>query len=564
MHKLLKRQLLKQFGSLERVPPEISVFLASVDQAYRSADEDRELHTRSLEITSEELMEKNRLLRAETEEIRQIVSVVPEGLAIAREEKFLFVNTRFASFLEYEADELAGTGLFDLVEEEDHPILVERIRDAEKTGTNKRAEIRFRSKSGRAVLLEFSPARRIRFESAPAVLMASRDVTDRKRDEARALLAGRMAAMGTLTAGIAHEINNPLAYVLSNLSFVTKELSSSVAEQVEIHDALRDALDGAERVRRIVRDLKSFSRPDDDTRGPVALDKVVEDAVKLTGAEIRTRARLVVSLEATSFAEGNEARIAQVLVNLLVNAAHATPEGAADRNEIRILTRNAGDRVVLEVTDTGTGMSEEVRAKIFDPFFTTKPIGVGTGLGLSICHGIIAALSGTIEVESELGKGTTFRISLPARDDSPAVDSAPLVVPPVLTGRVLVVDDEPMIGIGIKRMLRGHQVTSVQSGAEALVHLRRGDEFDVILCDLMMPGMTGMELYERLPVEAARRVVFMTGGAFTPNAAAFVGRVANETLEKPFEPEALNRLVGRRLGVATKVTDVRTAEVPPR
>jgi two-component system cell cycle sensor histidine kinase/response regulator CckA len=239
-----------------------------------------------------------------------------------------------------------------------------------------------------------------------------------------------------------------------------------------------------------------------------------------------------------------------VFINLLVNAAQALPEGGTDRNEIRVVTStDAEGRAVVEVRDTGPGMPAAILARIFDPFFTTKAVGVGTGLGLAICHNIITGMHGRISVESELGKGTIFRVVLPASTVQRALplSTAPsLDVAPVTHGRVLVIDDEPAVGLAVRRVLRDHDVTVVSTASAALKLLAEGGDFDVILSDLMMPGMSGMDFYDtlsRLDPKMAARVVFVTGGAFTPEANAFLDRIANERMEKPFHFKQLRELV---------------------
>jgi CheY-like chemotaxis protein len=239
-------------------------------------------------------------------------------------------------------------------------------------------------------------------------------------------------------------------------------------------------------------------------------------------------------------------------VNLLVNAAHAIPEGHAEKNEIRTSTRtDAEGRAVVEVRDTGSGISPEVLGRLFDPFFTTKPMGAGSGLGLSICHGIVASFGGEILVESEPGKGSVFRVVLPPGRLGKAVASRPAGPPTTEVprrGHVLVIDDEPLIGNVIRRILHDHEVTVVQRGKDALARIALGGRFDLILCDLMMPEMTGMELH----AEIARaypaltdRMIFLTGGVFSPTAKSFLDRVPNERLEKPFDPDNLKTLVQR-------------------
>jgi CheY-like chemotaxis protein len=184
-------------------------------------------------------------------------------------------------------------------------------------------------------------------------------------------------------------------------------------------------------------------------------------------------------------------------------------------------------------------MSKETMARIFDPFFTTKPIGVGTGLGLAICHGIVTDLGGRIEVESEVGKGTVFRLRLPAGKESRTVLRVAKAHVSGLRRRVLVVDDEVVLGRALERILSAHHDVTVRtSGAAAVDAIKCGDRYDAILLDVMMPNMTGMETYERFQHEApdqARRVIFLTGGAFTPRAREFLDRVPNPRLEKPVE-----------------------------
>ncbi|MCE9670196.1 ATP-binding protein [Myxococcus stipitatus] len=246
----------------------------------------------------------------------------------------------------------------------------------------------------------------------------SLDITDRKAMQAQLVVSDRLAAVGTLAAGVAHEINNPLAFVLSNLSFLAVELKNVARElpegrTSEMEEVLREAVDGAHRVRQIVRDLRTFSRGDEDVATAVNLQAVLESAITMARGELKMRAQVVRDYRDVPPVEGSEGRFGQVFLNLLINAAHAIPEGRPEHNEVRVTLRPAGERVVVEVRDTGVGMTPEVRARIFDPFFTTKPVGVGTGLGLSICHGIVTGFGGEISVESEPGRGSTFRVSLP-------------------------------------------------------------------------------------------------------------------------------------------------------
>jgi len=244
------------------------------------------------------------------------------------------------------------------------------------------------------------------------------------------LRADRLATVGRLAAGVGHEINNPLAYILSNLRYLQEELhrtdgTASEEEWREMLAAVTEACEGAERVQFIVQDLKQFVRPDDATLGPVVLGPVVRGAAKMAGHEIHPRARLIEDCADVPPVRGNAARLSQVLLNLLINAAHAIEPGQVDRNEIRVVARrSAPGHVTLAVSDTGCGIPPENLSRIFEPFFTTKPVGVGTGLGLPVCQEIITSLGGELRVESQPGQGTTFRITLPIAGESGASSQA--------------------------------------------------------------------------------------------------------------------------------------------
>ncbi|MDC0714587.1 ATP-binding protein [Stigmatella sp. ncwal1] len=273
-----------------------------------------------------------------------------------------------------------------------------------------------------ALLEETVLTRTAQLEQANAQLQDSLDQL--KAAQSQVIFADRMASMGRLAAGVGHEINNPLSYVLSNLNYLHQELQPSRAplsteEKREMMDALASAREGAERVRLIVKDLKTLSRPDDMNTEPVDLGEVVRGAVKLAERELRDRARLIEDYGLLPRVKGNPTRLGQVFLNLLINAAHAIVEGGKEANEIRILARPSGHgRVRVEVSDTGCGISQENLPRIFEPFFTTKPVGEGTGMGLSVCHSIITALGGEFYVQSELGQGSTFLIVLPVMDDT--------------------------------------------------------------------------------------------------------------------------------------------------
>jgi signal transduction histidine kinase len=384
-------------------------------------------------------------------------------------------------------------------------------------------------------------------------IVALRGRVERERLTAQLMQADRMVATGTLAAGVAHEINNPLAYLIAALDFLEEELRGIgrelPAERLEeASQALAEAREGAGRVRHIVRDLRTFSRADDERQGPVDLRRVIESSINIAYNEIKHRARLVKDYGKTPPVLANEARLGQVFLNLLVNAAQAIPEGRAGENEIRVVTRidDAG-AVVVEVRDTGTGIAPEILGRIFDPFFTTKPLGVGTGLGLSICRNIVVALGGEIGVESRLGRGTVFRLRLPPAPAQTEEERPQPALAMGRRGRVLVVDDEPVVGKAVRRVLGPeHEVVVLTSAREAREKLAQGERFDAIICDLMMPEVTGMDLHAELTALApdqAARMILLTGGAFTPRARQFLDQVPNPRVEKPFDSANLRAVV---------------------
>jgi signal transduction histidine kinase len=386
---------------------------------------------------------------------------------------------------------------------------------------------------------------------------------ERARMRERLVISERMASAGMLAAGVAHEINNPLAIAVVNTDLIadavarlrtatgtggSRAVSGSSGFLSEIQEPLVDAREALERIRDIVRDVKLFSRPDDQTTSPVDVRRVIESSIRMAWNEIRHRARLVKDFGEVPLVQANESRLGQVLLNLLVNAAHAMPEGHVDLHEIRVATKTgAGGRVLIDVADTGCGIPPENLTRIFDPFFTTKPVGVGTGLGLAICHGIVTELGGRLEVESEVGRGSVFRIELPAAPAKSGVMKVAEAKAPATMRRILIVDDEVALARALRRRLsQHHEVTTLASGSEALACVARGERFDAILLDVMMPDITGMEVYERLVrlvPEQAERVVFVTGGAFTASAREFLDRVPNPRVEKPIDMIALLALI---------------------
>jgi PAS domain S-box-containing protein len=452
--------------------------------------------------------------------------------------------------------ESLGASLFDFVHADDRDRVQARFAAVgARRESRLHLEVRFSSQGGQGYRWVELAARPVIDAAGEVSALAGTiaDVTERRRMQQRLHQSDRMASVGALAAGVAHELNSPLGVVVANLDLIA-QLAAGLPRSDELEAALRDARAGAERVRKVVRDLRAFSHADDEeARGPVDVRRLLETSIASVRDRVRRRARLVTELGPVPPVDANEGRLGQVFVDLLLNAAHAIPEGSAERNEVTVATKSdLAGRVLVEFRDTGGGIAPEVLDRLFEPFTSTKPISEGTGLGLAICHGVVSGLGGELTVENHPGVGAVLRVTLPA-----ARSRTPLLIRPPSTpairakARLLVVDDEPMIGNTVRRALgKEFDVLTVTSAQEADALFRKGERFDLVLSDLMMPGMTGMELYDavlKLSADLADRMVFMTGGAFTPRARAFLDGISNARLDKPFSVAALRKLVDEQL-----------------
>jgi len=471
--------------------------------------------------------------------------------------RYLGCNSAFANLWNLTKEQVPGK----TVEELAPAAPIDRIKEADRTLFTQpgvqQFEASFPTADGRTRSFVVHKATFLDPEGRVAGLVgAMMDVTEQRSLQQHLLQADRMASIGTLAAGVGHEINNPLAYVLGALEFVGAELARLApalpARRIdEARAAIGEALEGAERIKHVVRDLKTFSRADEDQKSALDLRLVLDSSINIAMNEIRRRARLVKDYRPTPLVLGSEARLGQVFLNLLINAAQAIPEGRSQENEVRVVTgTDAAGRVFVEIRDTGAGIPQAIAGRIFEPFFTTKPVGVGTGLGLSICRNIVEAHQGEIRVRENAGRGTVFRVDLPAvAPEEPLEAPGPARAEPGRRGRLLVVDDEPALCRTVVRALGGeHEVVSCPGGREALDRIAAGDRFDVILCDLMMPGLTGMDLHAALAASApdqAARMVILSGGLCSAPALEFMERVPNERLEKPFATATLRALVRR-------------------
>ncbi len=384
-----------------------------------------------------------------------------------------------------------------------------------------------------------------------------REVEQRHRMEAQLRRAQKLEALGRLAAGIAHEINNPLAFVIANLQYVRGALDApgadlsrapgaglAAAPLEELSAALAEACVGGDRIKQIVRDLKAFAQPHDESLAVVDVRPVLDFSLKMTAAELRRRAQVVTRFDEVPAVWAISGRLEQVFVNLLVNAAQAIAPGAVEQNQIRVTVRTMGDDVAVEITDTGVGIPAANLERIFDPFFTTKPVGVGTGLGLSICHSIITAFGGDLTVESEEGKGSTFRVLLPSTGRGEAGRAPALRLPE--PARILVVDAEPTVGKAIRRVLSGHKVQTADGGVDALA-LFAAHPFDLVLYDVETADLSPADMYQRLrELGLERRLVLTMAGALGATLAKLVAEAAIPCVDEPFDAGEIELLLSTR------------------
>ena len=479
---------------------------------------------------------RERLRRSEAN-LRALWDASPDGIAVVQEDVVVFCNQRLAELLACAKADALGTRLVDLFVDDEIANLAEL--------SSSRAGRLIAGGAERPVACQRVP---IDYEGQPAELWSLRDLSERKRLEANLSRAERLASIGMLISGVAHEINNPLAFVLTNLELLATTLRER-GDDPELVGAAEDAHDGAQRLGAIVADLKAFQRSDDriSSLEPNAL---VVQTLRLAEPKVLHRAALRRDLGLVPSVAAPEGRLAQVLLNLVLNAVQAMPaERAPAQNRVDVRTYATATHVCFAVADNGVGIPEDKRKHIFDPFYTTRRSSGGTGLGLAICDGIVQQLGGYIEVTSELGRGSTFTVHLPIEgtpSDAPPRSSSSTESPAALLD-ILIVDDELAVGRALRRALSDFgQIHLVGSGNEAIAHLEDHPEttYDVILSDLVMPDGSGYELLDWLQAERpswVSRLIFMSGMPHPEQGdVSAIPRVS-----KPFDIPALRALVTR-------------------
>ncbi|MBN1209119.1 MAG: PAS domain-containing protein [Myxococcaceae bacterium] len=379
---------------------------------------------RALDIQLEVAEERLRVVLGLTDGI--VFEFDPEG-------RYIGIWTRSDELLAMPREQALGRTLMEVHGPQVGAFFLERIRETQTTGQPTRFEYSLDVAGGN----RWFSAECLVVSQRSSVAVLVRDITQQKMMEQRLIQADRLAALGTLAAGVAHEVNNPLSSVSVNLHFVAESLAGvrralSGAEGppdraylgsqlADCAQALLEAREGTSRIRHVVGDLRTFARGQSSEEGIADVKRALESSLNMVLPELRNRAHLNRHLDDVPPVRGNESRLGQVFLNLLINAAQAIREGAPERNQVDVHLREEGAWVVAEVQDTGHGIPADLMKLIFDPFFSTKPVGIGTGLGLSICHGIITGMGGEISVESTVGRGTCFRVKLPINKPGAAV-----------------------------------------------------------------------------------------------------------------------------------------------
>ncbi|MDP9002670.1 MAG: response regulator, partial [Myxococcota bacterium] len=508
-----------------------------------------------------------RTLRATEASFRGAFELIPDGVLVSREGLVVHANGSAAAMLGApHQDDLIHRSFVDLFAPSDQRAVRERLGEVLRSNAAvPLGELTMIRLDGHPFHVE-TTAMSVLFDGQPAVLGVVRDVSARRELVARTMQVDRMLAVGTIAAGVGHEINNPLAYVMANVAYASDEIGRAqrqleklgerepstraiVASLSDVVAILAEVDEGAHRIRDIARDLNTFARDDEELR-LVDLRAVADSALRMAAPEIRQRARVIREYGNVPAVRGSASRLSQVLLNLVINAAQSITKGAYDANAVTVRIRSEGAKVIVEVCDTGCGITPEHSDRLFTPFFTTKPVGQGTGLGLSISKRIVRSLGGDIDVESIPGAGTTMRVVLPAVQDPTLRNSA---IPGVAArrGRLLFVDDERLVGIAFQRAVsREHDVVLVETAADALSTLAAGESFDAIFCDVNMPMMTGEDLYEaieRTLPGIAHRVIMITGGGHAPRTKEFVTARQIPLLEKPLDMKQVRLLLAQRL-----------------
>ncbi|TXD42708.1 response regulator [Lujinxingia vulgaris] len=531
-------------------------------------------------------------LHVQTEQIAratmiEIMERTPQGVLLLDEQGTpIYANASFRELSAYTDENLPAHHASTLLSAPDGSPLPGLL-----SGQSQNIPAQLRVASGEQLAIKLSIFTTTFDQQEVRVLLIT-DLSQEHELQSRIAQMDRMITAGTLAAGVAHEINNPLAYVASNVEYLLEKVAEGDIDRDTLLTSLEDVHYGTRRVRKIVDDLRDLSRAPTDDIYPVDIATILDSTLLMVEHRVQQRARLIRDIDDLPSAMLNESGLSQVLLNLFVNAVQAIEPGAPDQNQVRVSAKRADNNLIITIEDSGKGIAPEQLERIFEPFYTTKPIGEGTGLGLSICRKIIAEMNGDIEVESTPGQGTTFQIIIPTRwlgtvtittptpgtlkaqpfnltpevrEDRAPVAQNPAAEPVSRAGApadattphedapapagVFLIDDNAMLLRALRRQLKSRvALHTFESAAEALDAIEAGADPRLIVCDLEMPAIGGARLYQQLREEhpaLAERMIFMTGGAYSAESKHFLESGDFTVLSKPFPSAELETLIAR-------------------
>lgn len=477
-------------------------------------------------------------------ELREILDTSADPILLHRMGTIAYANPALAALLATETKRLVGRRIAELTSPASLERLAETLEQRELSSV--RADgpptigphpITLTRSDGTGVTFELAEPRRIWFEGGVALMWSGRDLTASQQAlHARLQAADRMAVAGSLASGLAHEINNPLTVVRLNLPLLVDTDPAELPALVEEMQA------SVSRIEAIVGDLAALSRS--DAIEDVAIDRSLQHAVTLAYNEIRHRAEISIETSPVPTIRIARSKLTQAMVNLLIHLARELEVSSTPRMIVRTLTAPDG-RALVEMVAASVTLSDETKSRMFEPFFSTRVDGFGGGLGLYYCHSVVTGAGGTIHVDSDPERGTTIRIAFPPTKPIVATALQPATIQQRV--RVLVIDDEAAVGRAIKRVLGNCEVEVSTSGADGIARYEALQP-DLVLCDLMMPEVSGPVVYETLRArfpDVDQHIVFMTGGVFTTKTQTFVDTTTLPVLKKPVALTQLRDLVAR-------------------
>ncbi|HEX5656890.1 MAG TPA: ATP-binding protein [Polyangiales bacterium] len=495
--------------------------------------------------------------------------------------RFIRVNGRACELFGYGADELRGMTGRQLHPGEDTAVVDGISRDLIRDGSVTRHAVRLCRKDGSSFWGELRSSA-YRAGERKLYVTFVRDVSGNllremelnsayqsiKETEAQLIRSSRLAAIGQLAAGVAHEVNNPAASALLNLEVLEQDVcalsrDAELAERQatpallfesvrrvtrEAEEAVRDSSEAVRRIASVVKSLRGFVQISESEIQRVNLNEAITAAVRLVQHQVRQRAVVRTQLRASREITADRGKLIQVFINLLLNASQAIESGGG--STITVTTLDSVDGVIAQVDDDGPGVPKDAAPHIFEPFFTTKAADQGTGLGLSLCADIVHRHRGRLELRERGGRGATFEVYLPLHTGLELPVRSEFVPPPI-RARILIVDDDATLVRAYRRWLgRRHEVIVAYDGEEALQVLEQDQEFDIILCDLMMPRFDGVALYEAVlesKPHLLARMVFSSGGPTSPRYQEFAKNPSITFFDKPIPHDRFEQWLAARM-----------------